>query len=58
MLCSVSGELIYQKQHASPDSVEKYHSTVKEVDLSYVLQKIDSDTSYETFNELLYTQIN
>ena len=43
--CSALGDLIFQKQHASrcftPDSLEKFLSTLKEVDLKPVLQKLD-----------------
>ena len=39
--CFALGDLIFQKQHASryftPDSLEKFHSTLKKVNLSPVL---------------------
>ena len=56
--CSALGDLILQKQDASkyftPNFLEKFHLTLKKVDLSPVLQEIDLDydRSYATFNEL------
>ena len=58
--CSALGDPILQKQHASryftPNSLEKFHSTLKKVDLSPVLQELDLEKSYATFNELLHNQ--
>ena len=58
--CSALGDPILQKQHASRyftrNSLEKFHFTLKKVDLSPVLQELDLDKSYATFNELLHNQ--
>ena len=58
--CSALGDSIFQKQHASryftPNSLEKFHSTLKKVDLSPVVQELDLEKSYATFNELLHNQ--
>ena len=51
--CSALGEPILQKQHAlryfTPNSLEKFHLTLKKVDLSPVLQELDLDKSYATY---------
>ena len=58
--CSALGDPIFQKQHASryftPNSLKKFHLTLTKVDLSPVLQELDLDKSYATFNELLHNQ--
>ena len=58
--CSALGDPILQKQHASryftPNSLEKFYSTLKKVYLSPVLQELDMDKSYATFNKLLHYQ--
>ena len=55
--CSALGDPILQKQHASRyftlNSLEKFHLTLKKVDLSPVLQELDLDKSCATFNEIL-----
>ena len=58
--CSALGDPILYKQHASryftPNSLEKFQSTLKKVDLSPVLQELDLDKSYANFNKLLHNQ--
>ena len=54
--CSALGDPILQKQHASryftPNSLEKFYLTLTKVDLLPVLQELDLNKSYASFNEL------
>ena len=56
--CSALGDLIFQKQHGSryftPNSLEKFHPTLKKFELSSVLQKYNLDKSYAAFNKQLH----
>ena len=56
--CFALADLIFPKQHASrcftPHYLEK--TTLKKVDLSPVLQRLDLNKSYAAFNELLHNK--
>ena len=58
--CSALEDPILQKQYAlkyfTSNSLEKFYLTLKRIDLSPVLQELNLDKSYATFNELLHNQ--